>query len=168
LKNRNYFIVHTTIIVLFALFFHCGCNQTDRSWHQYRNENFEVWGKARDRVELVTHRWKLIKSARPKHDFHEWGWEITIKINKSNDLKGSLIRIGGIEYTLYDSDSFKLTTNKLNLSNYRKVLRAEGEKGPILQEVGSTKTYRQTGYIISQRAKRASFGHCRILLESLN
>ena len=168
MKKRNYSIFPATIAVLFALFFHFGCNQTDKSWHKYQNENFEIWGKARGSVEIIKHGWKLIKSARPKNDFYEWGWEITIKVNKSKDLKGTLIGIGGIEYTLYDSDRFKLTTSQLNLADYRKVGWDEGKKGPILQEVGSTKTFRQTGYIISQKAKRASFGHCRVLLESIN
>ena len=165
MKKRNYFFFPATITVLFALFFHCGCNQTDRSWHKYQNENFEVRGNARGSVEIISHGWKLIKKARPKNDFYEWGWEITIKINRSNDLKESSIRIGGIEYTLCGSDRFKLTTSQFNLSDYRKVYRDDGQNKYILQEVGSTKTYRQTGYIISQKAKRASFGHCKILLD---
>ena len=165
MKKRIYFILTATNAALFALFFHFGCNQTDKSWHKYQNENFEVWGKARGSVEIITHGWKLIKKARPKNDFYKWGWEITIKINKSKDLKGSLIGIGGIEYTLYDSDRFKLTTSQLNLDDYGRVVRNDGKKDPILQEVGSTKTYRHTGYLISQKAKRAAFGHCRVLLE---
>ncbi len=76
-----------------------------------------------------------------------------------------MIGIGGIEYTLYDSDHFKLTTSQLNSADYGRMVWSDGKKGPILQEVGTTKTYRQTGYVISQKAKRASFGHCRVLLE---
>ncbi|MBT8374464.1 MAG: hypothetical protein HKO68_18995 [Desulfobacterales bacterium] len=165
MKKRISFIFTIKIAIVFALFFHFGCKQTDKSWHKYQNENFEVWGKDRGSVEIVTHGWKLIKKARPKNDFYEWGWEITIKINKSKDVTGSAIGIRGIEYTLFDSDRFKLTTSRLNSADYGRMVWDDVYKGPILQKVDSTKTYGQTGYVISQKAKSVSFGHCRVQLE---
>ena len=151
------------LLLLISGFIIMGCDNLDKQWHKYKAEKTEIWGMRRADVEVLSHGWKLIDKSKP--DICEWGWEITIKVKNTEKDSKKLLGITGIEYTLQDKDHFNLTTGRLNLDNYRRVIWDSGTKGAVLQEYGETVTYRGTGKIPVKQAKRAKFGSCRILLQ---
>ena len=139
-----------------------GCEKVDYSWHKYNNEKYEIWGKQRDNVLVISHGWKIIENSQKENGYCEWGWELTIKIKEPEDTKQYLLGIEKIEYTLFDKDNFKLVSSILNLDDYGRVIWDSGESGPVLQESGTTRTYRQTSELSKSILNRAVSGHCRI------
>ena len=140
-----------------------GCNNINKQWHKYKSDRVEVWGKNSKDIEVISHGWKLIEKSNSKS--YEWGWEVTIKISGSENGKNKTLGIEGIQYTLQDKNGFNLVSSQLNLDNYSRVIWDNGKKGPMLQEYGQTKAYRQTAEIPLHQAKRAFFGSCRVLLQ---
>lgn len=163
LNHRILMLFLVTIAYVLA----SGCDNIDKQWHEYKSDHAAVLGKNSKVVEVISHRWKLIEKSTSNS--YEWGWEVTIKIHRPENDKNKALRIllgiEGIEYTLQDKDGFILVSSQLNLDNYDTVIIDNGKKGPMLQEYGQTKTYRQTAEIPLHQAKRAALGNCRILLQ---
>jgi len=162
---RNIFLFITSLILIFSIY---GCKKINNNWHTYKNENSKIINSQKYDIKVVSHSWKIIDE-NAKNDKYQWGFKVTIHIdNKDNNrTKKYYLGIKQITYILYDKDGFKLTEIISNLDNYddERVVWDSGEMGSVLQEVGSTKTYRDVGFIKKELIQRATIGRCKVLLD---
>lgn len=162
-KSQTKNIIILVCFLLLSLML-ISCERINYTWHKYNDENSEVWGKQSDNVLVISHGWKIIENSENESGDLEWGWEVTLRTKEPEDNKQFSYWIGNIEYILFDKDNFKLGSSKLNLDDYNCIIWNSGEQGPVLQESGVTKTYRQSSKLSKSILKRAASGHCRITI----
>ena len=164
--QKCYPLIFYGILVLLSVI---SCDTIDFDWNKYQDQNSEVWGKRRDEFTVVSHGWKIIDGTLDKSGNYEWGWEVTLglkKVKKDKPHLSELLVIEEIEYILFDEDKFRIISNKMNLDDSGRIVWDDGEKGPLVIEVGQTETFRQTSSISKQNALRVKYGVCRIKLEN--
>ena len=144
-----------------------GCEKINHDWHSYKEENSKIINIRQRSISIVSHSWKIIDE-KTKDSNSKWEFKVTININKDkNQTRKCWLGIKQITYTLYDEDGFKLTEIVSNLDDYEdeRVIFDNGKNGPVLQECGSERTYRDTGFIKKELIQRATIGKCKILLD---
>lgn len=148
----------------------------DTEWHSYKNRRLDIFGQREktSKVSTPTDKWKIIGPINVNtNDEYEWGWELTLKINKDDKaLDGwvSLMNVADIKYMLLDKDGFVIATDTLDISHENPVvsslilqkLNNDKSDPEMVQEYGSTFTYRQTAKISKAKALRARTGKYQI------
>ncbi len=157
LFNKNHFFILN--LLLFSLFL-SSCERLNNDWHKYEKRKFEIIGKDRQFVEVVSDGWKIIDKVDDTTNEYEWGWEITIKTRTDPNAKelkfddGTVlipsIYIKKIQYVLVDKDDFELTSDVL--------------KDQFI-DYGQTLTFRNTSRISKRKALRAVNSYYRIILD---
>jgi|GEM_PF-5168277 len=133
-------------------------NMLDTAWHRYKGRKFAVWGRVKNasRISIPSDGWRLIGPTVDHKDEYEWGWEVTLSIAPFS-AQGGFLELKKIEYTLLDEDGFVLVSDKLDLSGFDDSIEPgfDGATVSLLQEIGTTKTYRQISKINIPKALRA-------------
>jgi len=154
-----------SFLLILLLFPIINCSRVDTSWHKYKERNFEIVGKNRNFITVVSDGWKIIDKADKGQNSYEWGWEITIRTLNDPSLENKItddghtltpvILINEIRYTLFDKDGFELVTDKM----------ISQKTAMIVQEYGKTETYRQTATIPKSKAVRAANSSYLVIVE---
>lgn len=160
-----HFAIPLALLSIFILISISSCDIIDSEWHKYQDQNSELYGKRKDEFKVLSHGWKIIGKHEDDAAIYDWGWELTLSLEKIADEKRYSLGVNDIEYTLFDKDNFELIKMKLD-GDERIILDVGRKKGPFLIEAGDTKTFRQTSTISKQKAKRAEYGICKIILEN--
>lgn len=136
-------------------------------WHKYPERNLEIYGpqERAKLIRVISDGWKII--GINERNECEWGWEITFKVLKTATYQQpSLLGIKRIEYELLDEDNFVLTRDALSIDSAPNwVLWDDGKGKSLIQEFGSTKTYKQAATVSMDKAIRAKFGKYYITVE---
>lgn len=161
------FLAHipTALFSIFFVISISSCDVIDFKWHRYQNQNSEIFGKRKSEFNVLSHGWKIIEKHEGNSTNYEWGWELTLSLEKTKTDKEYMLGINKIQYALYDKDNFELVKVNLN-SDEKFVFENDPKKGLYMIEAGTTKTFRQTNLIPKQKAKRAQYGICQIILEN--
>lgn len=148
----------------------------DLSWHRYKNRKQDVFNPHPEIVNVTvpSDGWRIIGPTTENKEEFEWGWEVTVKFtlpHKASNLKKSWKQIAEIKYILTDDDGFVLASESLNISKDNTDLADtlweldEDKTSMLLQEIGTTRTYRQTSRLSIQKASRVKAGKFQVTVK---